>query len=132
MNSTMNKELVIKALRQAIGRERPKKGLIHHSDRGVQYASYAYQDLLRENGFIPSMSRKGNCYDNAPAESFFSTLKNELIHLRRFKTREEAKEAIFDYIEVFYNRQRRHSSLGYLTPWEFKQQFWRKKEAKAA
>lgn len=132
MNSAMTKELVIKALRQAIGRERPFKGLIHHSDRGVQYASYAFQDLLRENGFIPSMSRKGNCYDNAPAESFFSTLKNELIHLRRFKTREEAKEAIFDYIEVFYNRQRRHSSLGYMTPWQFKQQFRRKKTARAA
>lgn len=132
MNRTMTKELVIQALKQAIGREHPSKGLIHHSDRGVQYASYAYQDLLRENGFIPSMSRKGNCYDNACAESFFSTLKNELIHLRRFKTREEAKEAIFDYIEVFYNRQRRHSSLGYLTPLEFKHQFRLKESAEAA
>ena len=132
MNSTMTKELVIQALKQAIGREHPLKGLIHHSDRGVQYASYAYQALLRENGFIPSMSRKGNCYDNACAESFFSTLKNELVHLRRFKTREEAKEAIFDYIEVFYNRQRRHSSLGYLTPFEFKHQFRQKEAAKAA
>ncbi len=98
----------------------------------VDYASHAYQDLLRKNGFIPSMSRKGNCYDNAPAESFFSTLKNELIHLRRFKTREEAKQAIFDYIEVFYNRQRRHSSLGYLTPHEFKLQFRQKEAVKAA
>lgn len=132
MNSTMNKELAIQALNQAIGRERPSEGLIHHSDRGVQYASHAYQNMLRENGFIPSMSRKGNCYDNAPAESFFSTLKNELIHLRRFKTREEAKQAIFDYIEVFYNRQRRHSSLGYLTPLEFKLQFRQKEAVKAA
>ncbi len=132
MDSTMTKELVIQALNQAIGRERPFEGLIHHSDRGVQYASHAYQNLLRENGFIPSMSRKGNCYDNAPVESFFSTLKNELIHLRRFKTREEAKSAIFDYIEVFYNRQRRHSSLGYLTPLEFKHQFRRKEAANAA
>ena len=132
MDKTMTKELVIQALNQAIGRERPARGLIHHSDRGVQYASHAYQDLLRENGFITSMSRKGNCYDNAPAESFFSTLKSELIHLRRFKTREEAKSAIFDYIEVFYNRQRRHSSLGYLTPLEFKRQFRQSKENKAA
>ena len=132
MNRTMTKELVIQALNQAIGRERPSEGLIHHSDRGVQYASHAYQDLLHKNGFIPSMSRKGNCYDNAPAESFFSTLKNELIHLRRFKTREEAKQAIFDYIEVFYNRQRRHSSLGYLTPLEFKLQFRQKEATKAA
>jgi len=132
MNSTMTKELVIQALKQAIGRERPSKGLIHHSDRGVQYASHAYQDLLRENGFIPSMSRKGNCYDNAPAESFFSTLKNELIHLHRFKTRDEAKQAIFDYIEVYYNRQRRHSSLGYMTPWKFKCQYWQKVMAKVA
>jgi putative transposase len=132
MNRTMTKELAIQALNQAIGREHPCEGLIHHSDRGVQYASHAYQDLLRKNGFIPSMSRKGNCYDNAPAESFFSTLKNELIHLCRFKTREEAKQAIFDYIEVFYNRQRRHSSLGYLTPLEFKLQFRQKEAVKAA
>jgi putative transposase len=132
MNSTMTKELAIQALNQAIGREHPCEGLIHHSDRGVQYASHAYQNMLRKNGFIPSMSRKGNCYDNAPAESFFSTLKNELIHLRRFKTREEAKQAIFDYIEVFYNRQRRHSSLGYLSPLEFKLQFRQKDTVKAA
>ncbi len=132
MDTTITKELVIRALNQAIGRERPYQGLIHHSDRGVQYASRAYQDLLCKNGFIASMSRKGNCYDNAPAESFFSTLKNELIHLRRFKTRAEAKSAIFDYIEVFYNRQRRHSSLGYLTPLEFKRQFRPSKATKAA
>ena len=128
----MTKELVIQALKQAIGRERPSEGLIHHSDRGFQYASHAYQDLLRENGTIPSMSRKGNCYDNAPAESFFSTLKNELIYLHRFKTRDEAKQAIFDYIEVYYNRQRRHSSLGYMTPWEFKCQYWQKVMVKVA
>lgn len=132
MNRTMTKELVIQALKQAIGREYPSEGLIHHSDRGVQYASHAYQALLRENGFVPSMSRKGNCYDNACAESFFSTLKNELIHLRRFKTREGAKQAIFEYIEVYYNRQRRHSSLGYLTPLEFNRQFMKKEASEAA
>jgi len=132
MSSRMKASLVMEALSMAYWRRKPGKGLIHHSDRGVQYASHAYQDLLRRNGFIPSMSRKGNCYDNAPAESFFSTLKNELIHLRRFKTREEAKQAVFDYIEVFYNRQRRHSSLGYLTPLEFKLQFRQKEAVKAA
>lgn len=132
MNNTKTKELVIQALKQAIGREHPSEGLLHHSDRGVQFASHAYQALLSENGFIPSMSRKGNCYDNACAESYFSTLKNKLIHLRHFKTRGKAKEAIFDYIEVFYNRQRRHSSLEYLTPLEFKLQFRKKEAAKAA
>jgi putative transposase len=121
MDETMTKELAINALRQAINRVKPPKGVIHHSDRGSQYASHAYQDLLCEHGFQPSMSRKGNCYDNACAESFFSTLKNELIHLNRFKTRREARQAIFQYIEVFYNRQRLHASLGYRTPHEFEQ-----------
>lgn len=119
MDRTMTKELVIKALEQAIKRERPPAGLIHHSDRGSQYASHAYQELLNKNGFICSMSRKGNCYDNASEESFFSTLKNELIYLTRFKTRDEAKQAIFEYIEVFYNRIRLHSSLGYMSPVEY-------------
>jgi putative transposase len=121
MGETMTKELVMNALRQASNRVQPPTGVIHHSDRGSQYASHAYQDLLREYGFQPSMSRKGNCYDNACAESFFSTLKNELIHLNKFKTRREAKQAIFEYIEVFYNRNRLHASLGYRTPHEFEQ-----------
>lgn len=123
MDKTMTKELAIQALKQAIGRERPGAGLLHHSDRGVQYASHDYQALLNENGFIPSMSRKGNCYDNACAESFFSTLKNELIYLTHFKTRAEARQAIFEYVEIFYNHKRRHSSLGYQTPSEYKRQF---------
>jgi len=119
MAEHMKKELVIVALKQAIIRRNSPKGVLHHSDRGVQYASYAYQDLLTENQFICSMSRKGECYDNAPVESFNGILKKELIYLRKFKTREEAKIAIFEYIEKFYNRQRIHSSLGYLTPVEY-------------
>ena len=87
-----------------------------HSDRGSQYASHKFQDLLKTNGYVCSMSRKGNCWDNAPAESFFHTLKTELVNLCQYKTREEAKKDIFEYIEVFYNRQRRHSTIGYLSP----------------
>lgn len=119
MNSTMTKQLCIDALKQAIGRQKPPKGLIHHSDRGVQYASNEYQKALKSNGFTASMSRKGNCYDNACMESFFGTLKTELIYLTRFKTRAEARLAIFEYIEVFYNRIRLHSKLGYKSPMEF-------------
>ncbi|SHF52217.1 putative transposase [Desulforamulus putei DSM 12395] len=121
MDSTMTKELVINALEQAVHRARPPKGVIHHSDRGSQYASHAYQTLLKKYGFIASMSRKGNCYDNACAEFFFSTLKNELIYQSHFKTREEARQAIFEYVEVFYNRIRLHSSLGYMSPCEYEQ-----------
>lgn len=123
MDSTMTKELVASALKQAIGRHNPSAGIIHHSDRGTQYASYEYQELLREHGFITSMSRKGNCYDNACMESFFGTLKTELIYLTRFKTRAEARLAIFDYIEVFYNRTRLHSKLGYKSPADFEKLF---------
>ena len=123
MDSTMTKELVASALKQAIGRHNPPAGIIHHSDRGTQYASYEYQELLREHGFITSMSRKGNCYDNACMESFFGTLKTELIYLTRFKTRAEARLAIFDYIEVFYNRTRLHSKLGYKSPADFEKSF---------
>lgn len=116
----MFKELAINALEQAIRRTKPSRGVIHHSDRGSQFASHAYQDILKSHGFIPSMSRKGNCYDNACDESFFSTLKNELIYRTRFKTREAARQAIFEYIEVYYNRVRLHSSLGYMSPYEYR------------
>ena len=116
MDSTMTQELVKTSLKQAIKREKPGQGLIHHSDRGTQYASKSYQELLKQFGFRTSMSRKGNCYDNAVAESFFGTLKTELIYLTRFRTRKEARQAIFDYIEIFYNRKLLHSSLGYLSP----------------
>lgn len=118
MDDHMRKSLVIKALNQAIGRTSAKEGLLIHSDRGVQYASKQYQDILKKNRFICSMSRKGNCYDNAPMESFWGKLKQEWLYGRRFKTRIEAKLAIFEYIEVFYNRQRTHSSIGYRVPME--------------
>jgi putative transposase len=116
MDDHMRKSLVIKALNQAIGRTGAREGLLIHSDRGVQYASKEYQRILKKNEFICSMSRKGNCYDNAPMESFWGKLKQEWLYGRRFKTRLEAKLAIFEYIEVFYNRQRTHSSIGYRVP----------------
>lgn len=125
MDKTMTRQLVLTALRQAIGRERPPVDLIHHSDRGSQYASYEYQQALRDHRMVPSMSRKGNCYDNACAESFFATLKRELIYGQRFKTRAEARQAIFEYIEVFYNRIRLHSYLGYMSPVEYELCFQR-------
>lgn len=121
MSETMSRHLVIRAIQQAIGRHNPSQGLIFHSDRGSQYASQEVQQLLARNHMVPSMSGKGNCYDNACAESFFATLKKELIYGSKFKTRQQACSAIFEYIEVFYNRQRLHSTIGYLTPSEFRQ-----------
>ncbi len=119
MAEHMRRSLVIAALNQAIGRTGAKKGLMVHSDRGIQYASNEYQDILNKHQFVCSMSRKGNCYDNAPMESFWGKLKQEWLYGRRFKTRDEAKAAIFEYIEVFYNRRRKHSSNSYLTPMQF-------------
>jgi putative transposase len=116
MAEHMRTTLVSNALTQAIGRTGAGKGLLAHSDRGVQYASKEYQHLLAKNGFVCSMSRKGNCYDNAPMESFWGKLKQEWLYDRRFRTRAEAKAAIFEYIEVFYNRRRRHSSCGNIAP----------------
>jgi putative transposase len=116
MESYLNKELAIKALRMALDRRRPPPGLMHHSDRGVQYASNAYQQLLTDQLAVASMSRTGNVYDNAPMESFFATLKRELIHFRTYYTREEARADIFEFIEVFYNRQRLHSAINYCSP----------------
>ena len=110
--------LCIDALVMALQRCQPSRGLIHHSDRGVQYASGPYRDVLERHGITQSMSRRGNCLDNAPMESFFASLKKEHVHQARFRTREAAKAAVFDYIEVFYNRQRLHSALGYRTPAE--------------
>ena len=121
MSAWMTADLVVDALQMARWRRRPDKGLLVHSDRGSQYASGRFQTMLKDHGYIGSMSRKGNCWDNAPAESFFHTLKTELIHHCRFETREEAKQQIFEYIEVFYNRQRKHSTAGYQTPAEFDQ-----------
>lgn len=121
MSESLERQLVIDALEMAYRRRRPGKGLIHHSDRGSQYASDDYRDLLRGYGMQMSMSRKGDCWDNAPMESFFGTLKKELVHHRRYRTREEARRDIFDYIEIFYNRERLHSSLGYVSPAHYEQ-----------
>ena len=119
MSRYIDRELVADALGMALARRRPAPGLVHHTDQGRQYATGSYCQRLMANGITPSMSRKGDCFDNACAESFISTLKNELVHHLQFKTREEAKSAIFEFIEVFYNRQRLHQTLGYLSPAEF-------------
>src|SRR6202043_1672188 len=111
-------ELPLTALRMAISVQRPGAGLIHHSDRGVQYASAEYRQVMQSAGLRASMSRKGDCYDNAPMESFFHTLKTELVYHRRYATRGEATRDIFAYIEGFYNRTRRHSAIGYISPIE--------------
>lgn len=111
--------LVIQALQQAVCHREPKPGLIVHSDRGCQYTSSQYREFLRKCGFVQSMSAKGNCYDNAPMESFFHTLKTEHVFFCNYLTRDQAKRSIFEYIEAFYNRQRLHSTLGYLSPVEF-------------
>lgn len=116
MSERINAQLTNDALLMSIWKRKPPKGLMLHSDRGSQYASDLYQKTIKDHGFICSMSRKGNCWDNAPSESFFHTLKTELVHHRRYQTREEAKQEIFEYIEVFYNRQRRHSTIDYQTP----------------
>jgi putative transposase len=123
MGERMTQELTGQALFRAVQQKRPAKGLIHHSDRGTQYCAHDYRALLDQFGFKASMSRRGNCYDNAPMESFWGSLKNELVHHRRYDTRREAETDIREYIEIFYNRQRRHSRLGYLAPAVFAQNF---------
>jgi transposase InsO family protein len=110
------------ALAMAVRRRKPRGNLLHHSDRGVQYACEAYRSLLADHGLIASMSRTGNCYDNAVAESFFGTIKCELVHRRRYRTRQEARTSLFEWIECWYNRRRRHSSLGHLSPEAFEAQ----------
>jgi transposase InsO family protein len=119
MGSRLTADLAGAALTMALWRRKPKPGLLHHSDRGVQYASGDYQALLAGAGITCSMSRKGNCWDNSCVESFFGTLKKELVHHRRYRARRQAKQDIFEWIEVFYNRQRRHSTLSYRSPAEF-------------
>jgi len=121
MGERMTKNLVEESLIRAILTRRPEKGLIHHSDRGSQYCSREYRKLLDHYGVIASMSRKGNCYDNAPMESFWGILKQELVNHRRYKTRQEAIEEITEYIEIFYNRQRRQARLGFLSPAVYEQ-----------
>ena len=116
-------ELVCDALAMALTHRQPRGELLHHSDRGVQYASGAYQKILDGHGIKPSMSRSGNCYDNAVTESFFSTLKGELTHHESYSSREEARRSLFEYVEVFYNRKRLHSTLGYRSPADYEVRF---------
>jgi putative transposase len=122
MAASADETLVELALRMALLQRRPQAGLVHHTDRGCQYTSYAYQALLTEMSMTVSMSRQGNCWDNAVSESFFGTLKGECVDLVCFQTRTEAKQTVFEYVECFYNRVRRHSSLGYVSPVVFEQQ----------
>ena len=119
MSRQLTQKLTTSALEDAVARQRPSEGLIHHSDQGRQYASHAYRALLARHGIVPSMSRRGHCYDNAYMESFFGTLKTELVHGEKYRTRMEARLSIFEYVEVFYNRQRRHSALGYRSPEQY-------------
>lgn len=123
---SLETSLCLKALSMALGHRKKIKGLTHHSDRGVQYASEDYQEALKARGIECSMSRRANCWDNAVAESFFGTLKTELIYRRPWLTRESAREAIGEYIEVFYNRIRRHSTIGYVSPAKFEETRLRK------
>jgi putative transposase len=118
LDTTLSTTLPLQALGMAVGRRRPRPGLLHHSDRGCQYTSADYRGALKELGVVVSMSRKGNCWDNAVAESFFSTLKTELVHRQSWANRLQLRSAVFEYIEVFYNRRRLHSSIGYKTPAE--------------
>ena len=121
MGSEMSTELFLAALQMALLRRGPVEGLLHHSDRGSQYCSKAFQDALCRHDIECSMSRKGNCYDNAVMESFFATLKKELIHQRSYECRASARASVFEYIETFYNRCRLHSALGYHSPQHYEQ-----------
>ena len=121
MSHSLHTNLVNDALLMAIQRRNPKQGLIYHTDRGSQYASYEHKNILEQYGIFQSMSKKGDCWDNAVAESFFHSLKTELIHHEKFLTRSEANEKIFEYIEIFYNRKRIHSTNNYMSPSEFEE-----------
>jgi len=125
----ITKHLVNRSLLTAVASRRPPKGLIHHSDRGSQYCAAEHQKLLTRFGMKPSMSRRGNCYDNAPMESFWGTLKNELVHHNHYRTREDAIKEITEYIEVFYNRERRQKRLGYLSPVAYGKKFYARTKA---
>jgi putative transposase len=119
LSERLERKLALDALGMALAERQPSSGMLHHSDRGSQYASQEYQQLLAHHGILSSMSGTGNCWDNAVAESFFATLKLELVYQTQWRTRAEARSAVFEYLELFYNRQRRHSALGYLCPNEF-------------
>lgn len=129
LSTRMSRKLAINALLMAIWRRQPASGLIFHSDRGSQYCSNEFQKLLKTHGMVSSMSRKGNCWDNAVAESFFGSLKTERVFSSNYATREEARRDIIDYIEMFYNSNRRHSYLGYVSPREFEKLWFLKKAA---
>lgn len=129
MGERMTRNLVSQSLFRAVAAKRPGPGLLHHSDRGSQYCSDEYRGFLNQFGMKVSMSRTGNCYDNAPMESFWGTLKTELVHHRRFATRQEAIQAIREYIEIFYNRQRKQARLGYLSPAAYERQYYQKQAA---
>ena len=129
LDTTLTTALPLAALREALLRHRPGKALLHHSDRGCQYTAADYRRALAEHGIDVSMSRKGNCWDNAVAESFFSTLKNELIYRRQWRTRHELRKEVFEYIEVFYNRRRLHSAVGYKPPAEVEEDYRRRAAA---
>tara|TARA_B100000315_G_scaffold54348_1_gene48597 strand:- start:49 stop:909 length:861 start_codon:yes stop_codon:yes gene_type:complete len=124
MGERLSRTLVSQSLFRAVTAKRPAGGLIHHSDRGSQYCSYEFRNILDRFGLIASMSRRGNCYDNAPMESFWGTLKQELVHHRRYRTRQEAIRDITEYIEIFYNRQRRQERLGFLSPAVYEQRYY--------
>ena len=129
LGSRITKDLVVRSFYKAVATKRPSAGLIHHSDRGSQYCARDYIKLLERFNIRVSMSRKGNCWDNAPMESFWGTLKNELVYHQRYATREQAIREITEYIEVFYNRQRRQARLGYLSPVAYEQKFYRERRA---
>ena len=124
MGERLTKNLVSQSLLQAMVAKRPSSGLIHHSDRGSQYCADEYQGILSHFDLRVSMSGRGNCFDNAPMESFWGTLKQELVHHRRYSTRQEASREITEYIEIFYNRQRRQARLGFLSPAAYEQRFY--------
>ena len=132
MGSRMTQTLAADALRAAYWRKKPKPGLMHHSDRGSQYCSAAYRALQASYGMKTSMSRKGNCWDNAPMESFFGALKTESLHHYRFATRDQARRVVFEYIEVFYNRIRRHAKIGNQVPADFANQYYADRQQSAA
>jgi transposase InsO family protein len=132
VSESLERELAVSALEKALASRRPAPGLVHHTDRGAQYASGDYRDLVEQTGLVFSMSRKGDCWDNAVAESFFSTLKAELVHRNDYVSRSQARASIFEYIEAFYNGRRRHSALGYVSPVEHESAAARHGDAVAA
>ena len=130
MSAQRDEALVENALGMALARRSPSAALIFHSDQGSQYTSHRYQELLNQHGITASMSRKGNCWDNAPTESFFGTLKTECAERKQYENHAQARSSLFEYIETFYNRKRRHSSLGYVSPVAYEQQGKQQKEEK--